>query len=121
MYAIVKKVTRPPLTSWAIEEPRSEILKYESSMNGAFLILFTGVFATPCAIGRTTLGKYLNPMAYLLVTLETTPSATAIDCPISVANNNVPSPTVPPRSHPAIKTVPSIPNLTLPMRTPDLL
>ena len=33
MYAIVKKVTSPPLTSWAIEEPRSEILKYESSMN----------------------------------------------------------------------------------------
>jgi hypothetical protein len=32
MYAIVKKVTSPPRTSWAIDEPRSEILKYESSM-----------------------------------------------------------------------------------------
>jgi len=28
----VKKVTSPPRTSWAIDEPRSEILKYESSM-----------------------------------------------------------------------------------------
>jgi hypothetical protein len=33
MYAIVKKVTSPPLTSWATEDPRSEILKYESSIN----------------------------------------------------------------------------------------
>jgi septal ring-binding cell division protein DamX len=79
MYAIVKKVTSPPLTSWAIDEPRSEILKYESSMNSAFLILLSGVFATPCAKGCTTLGRCEDLMRYREVTLETTPSATAID------------------------------------------
>jgi len=120
MYAIVKNVTSPPLTSWAIDEPRSEILKYESSMSRAFLILLTGVFATPCAIGRTTLGKYLNPNGYRAVSLETTPREIAIDCPISVAKSKVPSPTVPPRSHPPNKTVPSMPIRTRPIRTPDL-
>ena len=57
MYAIVKKVTSPPLTSWATEDPRSEILKYESSMNTAFLILLTGVFATPCTRRAYNPGK----------------------------------------------------------------
>ena len=116
----MKNVTNPPRTSWAIEEPRSEILKYESSMDDAFLILLSGVFATPCAIGRTTLGRCENPMCYLVVSRETTPRETAIDCPIKSANMSVPSPTVPPSSHPAIRTVPSIPNLTRPIRTPDL-
>jgi len=120
MYAIVKKVTKPPRTSWATDEPRSEILKYESSISCAFLILLTGVFATPCAIGRTALGRYVDLTSYLEVTLETTPREMAIDCPISVANMSVPKPTVPPRSQPASNTVPSIPNLTLPIRTPDL-
>ncbi|CAB4876959.1 unannotated protein [freshwater metagenome] len=32
MYAIVKNVTKPPRTSLATVEPRSEILKYVSSM-----------------------------------------------------------------------------------------
>ena len=34
---------------------------------------------------------------------------------------SVPSPTVPPRSQPATKTVPSIADRTRPIRTPDLL
>ena len=59
-------------------------------------------------------------MCYLEVTLETTPKEMAIDCPIKVANMSVPKPTVPPRSQPATKTVPSMPKRTLPMRTPVL-
>jgi hypothetical protein len=60
-------------------------------------------------------------MGYFEVTLETTPREIAIDCPINVANMSVPRPTVPPKSHPAINTVPSMPKRTLPIRIPDLL
>ena len=76
----MKKVTSPPRTSWAIVEPRSEILKYESSMSNAFLILLTGVFATPyIANGLRTPREYFEGSSYLLVTLETTPRAMAMD------------------------------------------
>ncbi|CAB5042490.1 unannotated protein [freshwater metagenome] len=48
MYAIVKNVTTPPRTSRPTVEPRSEILKYESSMTYPFLLWFQG-FREPFA------------------------------------------------------------------------
>jgi len=49
-------------------------------MDSAFLILLTGVFATPCAEnGQRTPREYFEGSSYLLVTLETTPREMAMD------------------------------------------
>ncbi|CAB5239159.1 unannotated protein [freshwater metagenome] len=66
MYAIVKNVTTPPRTSRPTVEPRSEILKYESSMTYPFLLWFKG-FVEPFApyAGAQPEGRY--SIRYLLL------------------------------------------------------
>ena len=79
MYAIVKKVTSPPRTSWAIEEPLSEILKYESSMNKCLSNFVNGGVCDPVCDRAHSLWEDLYLMCYLVVIRETTPRDIAID------------------------------------------